>query len=727
MENICDDEVEKDFLQLCRTGRDEQVSKLLNQLAVDVIHRGVFVAVEHRNRKVSLLLARHCIHGMSGEVQGDLMRAVCRAGDWDQFCAFSEEMTFSMSGVDDEGCSAIHHACRGGSEAITRALVERFSLDPSTLTEGGWCALHFALRSGNVALCRYLTEELHFNPLKLASASFHLGFAEDSLFSNHQAPSPSRARKALTLSRSSGLLRGMEDNWDIHEQHDDDRPETRDRLHDGWTLLHWACASGSLEAVSFILKALDVAVAPSSRLASSTSPSVNRRPRNGMSSPHLSHASSALGALAGEVDHSGQTALHIAASAGSPAVIAFLIQECRANPNASDYAQRTPLHVACERGDVPVIRMLLANGAKPQRNAQGRMPYDEISYFSPLHDEVRFLCDCYNPETLSFHYAVPFSTVSKYCVQEHEIGRGKFGTVFKGELFGTPVAIKTFSLAIDDEQARDYFKHEVGLLSRIHHPNITCFLAACIQHPGLCLVMELCTETCRSAIERNDALSCWENRMRWSREIAQAMCWLHSQSPFILHRDLKTNNVLLTDHGQAKVSDFGLSSVEHNVALKSVYARTLPAGERSSKKGDVFQFGLILLEFFCGSVASALSFADMLNQCRHLLSSIASDKVNVWPQHLDLVDKLTSLVPSQRPAFSAVVESLPLLLKDLEKSTFEEFNTHFATHGRDSRLDSDAPPPVAGMFNPRASGTFGYVSAGGYLFESPTKKSKVDL
>ncbi|WZY93308.1 hypothetical protein YC2023_065637 [Brassica napus] len=162
---------------------------------------------------------------------------------------------------------------------------------------------------------------------------------------------------------------------------------------------------------------------------------------------------------------------------------------------------------------------------------------------------------------------------------ERVLGRGGFGVVYYGVLDNQPVAVKmlTESTALGYKQ----FKAEVELLLRVHHKDLTW--------------------------KRGPSILTWEGRLRIAAESAQGLEYLHNGcKPQIVHRDIKTTNILLNEKLQAKLADFGLSrsfplGTETHVStvvagtpgyLDPEYYRT----NWLTEKSDVFSFGVVLLE-----------------------------------------------------------------------------------------------------------------------------------
>ncbi|KFK35822.1 hypothetical protein AALP_AA4G041700 [Arabis alpina] len=191
---------------------------------------------------------------------------------------------------------------------------------------------------------------------------------------------------------------------------------------------------------------------------------------------------------------------------------------------------------------------------------------------------------------------------------ERVLGRGGFGVVYYGVLDNEPVAVKilTESTALGYKQ----FKAEVELLLRVHHKDLTCLVGYCEEGEKMSLIYEfMANGDLREHLtgKRGPSVLTWEGRLRIAAESAQGLEYLHNGcKPQIVHRDIKTTNILLNEKFQAKLADFGLSrsfplGTETHVStvvagtpgyLDPEYYRT----NWLTEKSDVFSFGVVLLE-----------------------------------------------------------------------------------------------------------------------------------
>ncbi|CAN6299330.1 unnamed protein product [Urochloa humidicola] len=183
------------------------------------------------------------------------------------------------------------------------------------------------------------------------------------------------------------------------------------------------------------------------------------------------------------------------------------------------------------------------------------------------------------------------------------IGLGSYGEVYHADWNGTEVAVKKF---LDQDfygDALDEFRCEVRIMRRLRHPNIVLFMGAVTRPPNLSIVSEyLPRGSLHKIIHRCEIDE--KRRIKMALDVARGMNCLHTSVPTIVHRDLKSPNLLVDDNWTVKVCDFGLSRLKHSTFLSSKSTAGTPEwmapevlrNERSNEKCDVYSFGVILWE-----------------------------------------------------------------------------------------------------------------------------------
>ncbi|KAF8049847.1 hypothetical protein N665_2110s0006 [Sinapis alba] len=202
------------------------------------------------------------------------------------------------------------------------------------------------------------------------------------------------------------------------------------------------------------------------------------------------------------------------------------------------------------------------------------------------------------------------------CVKENNvIGKGGAGVVYKGLMpNGEEVAVKKL-LTISKGSSHDNgLSAEIQTLGRIRHRNIVRLLAFCTNKDVNLLVYEYMPKGSLGEALHGKAgvFLKWETRLQIALEAAKGLCYLHHDcSPLIIHRDVKSNNILLGPEFEAHVADFGLakfmmqdingasdmSSIAGSYGyIAPEYGYTL----RIDEKSDVYSFGVVLLELITG-------------------------------------------------------------------------------------------------------------------------------
>ncbi|KAG0236479.1 hypothetical protein BGW42_003385 [Actinomortierella wolfii] len=166
------------------------------------------------------------------------------------------------------------------------------------------------------------------------------------------------------------------------------------------------------------------------------------------------------------------------------------------------------------------------------------------------------------------------------------IGSGKYGSVYHGRWNLRKVAVKKFDFTKQDAQTVDQaVKQEIEILERLRDAHIIQFYGTTYHENRLVLIMEFAEGgSLKGAIDSGRlaaGTNAWEERMRIARDIARGLHFIHTLR--ILHRDLKSANVLLTKHMDVKLADFGLAIIKTHSSSKSVAA----AGGNESVKGAV--------------------------------------------------------------------------------------------------------------------------------------------
>ncbi|KAF3443935.1 hypothetical protein FNV43_RR13625 [Rhamnella rubrinervis] len=191
------------------------------------------------------------------------------------------------------------------------------------------------------------------------------------------------------------------------------------------------------------------------------------------------------------------------------------------------------------------------------------------------------------------------------------LGEGGFGCVYKGVLAdGREVAVK--QLKIGGGQGEREFRAEVEIISRVHHRHLVSLVGYCIsEHQRLLVYDYVPNNTLHYHLhDEGRPVMDWATRVKVAAGAARGIAYLHEDChPRIIHRDIKSSNILLDNNFDARVSDFGLAklaldSYTHvTTRVMGTFGYMAPEYATSGKlteKSDVYSFGVVLLELITG-------------------------------------------------------------------------------------------------------------------------------
>ncbi|KAI3961296.1 hypothetical protein MKX01_007010 [Papaver californicum] len=194
--------------------------------------------------------------------------------------------------------------------------------------------------------------------------------------------------------------------------------------------------------------------------------------------------------------------------------------------------------------------------------------------------------------------------------EEEKLGQGGFGGVYKGVLGDKSVAVKRISKG--SQQGKKEYQSEVKVISQLRHRNLVQLIGWCHERNELLLVYEFMPNRSldKHLFQGNNYVLNWQFRYKIALGLASVLVYLHEEwEQCVVHRDIKSSNIMLDSDFNAKLGDFGLARfVDHALSCKT----TVIAGTKgyiapeclitakSSKESDVYSFGIVALEIACG-------------------------------------------------------------------------------------------------------------------------------
>ncbi|KAG7600462.1 Malectin domain [Arabidopsis suecica] len=288
----------------------------------------------------------------------------------------------------------------------------------------------------------------------------------------------------------------------------------------------------------------------------------------------------------------------------------------------------------------------------------------------------------------------------------NRIGEGGFGPVYKGKLSdGTIIAVK--QLSTGSKQGNREFLNEIGMISALHHPNLVKLYGCCVEGDQLLLVYEFVENNSLARAlfgpQETQLRLDWPTRRKICIGVARGLAYLHEESRLkIVHRDIKSTNVLLDKELNPKISDFGLAKLDEE---DSTHISTRIAGTfgymapeyamrgHLTDKADVYSFGIVALEIIHGrsnkiercknNTFYLIDWVEVLREQNNLLELVDPRLGSDYNREeamtmIQIAIMCTSSEPCVRPSMSEVVKMLEgKKIVELEK--LEEASVHRET------------------------------------------------
>ncbi|WOL15548.1 serine/threonine-protein kinase STY46-like [Canna indica] len=255
-----------------------------------------------------------------------------------------------------------------------------------------------------------------------------------------------------------------------------------------------------------------------------------------------------------------------------------------------------------------------------------------------------------------------------------KFGSGSCGDLYRGNYLGQDVAIKIIRSDHLNEPLLLEFQQEVSILKNVQHDNVVRFIGACTKPPQYCIVTEYMHEgNLYDYLHKHHNVLELSMLLKFAIDVCKGMDYLHQNN--IIHRDLKTANLLIDSNLVVKVADFGVARIQNQggvmTAETGTYRWMAPEvinHQPYDQKADVFSFGIVLWELTTSKIPyESMTPLQAALGVRQGLRPVPLDKTH--PRLLDLMQRCWETAPAKRPTFSEITVELEELLEQVQQES----------------------------------------------------------
>ncbi|XP_018450394.1 serine/threonine-protein kinase STY17 isoform X1 [Raphanus sativus] len=254
---------------------------------------------------------------------------------------------------------------------------------------------------------------------------------------------------------------------------------------------------------------------------------------------------------------------------------------------------------------------------------------------------------------------------------EKKVACGSYGELYKGTYCSQEVAIKILKPErVNTEMLRE-FSQEVYIMRKVRHKNVVQFIGACTRSPNLCIVTEFMARgSIYDFLHKQKGVFKLQSLLKVALDVSKGMNYLHQNN--IIHRDLKTANLLMDEHEVVKVADFGVARVQTQSGVMTAETGTyrwmapeVIEHKPYDHRADVFSYAIVLWELLTGELP--YSYLTPLQAAVGVVQKGLRPKIpkETHPKLTQLLEKCWQQDPAQRPDFAEIIEMVNQVLHEV--------------------------------------------------------------